>query len=228
MTASLSPAMQRCLRSAAEDLRLSFDGWVEVPAIGDDTRRFGHRDNEALLVTVRCAGSQWEWSAGSVLPAGAQQPWCRVHDQAVEVCGNERTALLSALHLAGDDMQEAASCATATLHARLEAITRHRGLDLFVTPAEPGGGAATDPVTPRAIVWAITARDQAGKENIADVRACGEHEARMAYLRGAPGAEILLIEPQLAVLPTTSPAARAALRRWLVREAPGTAALLGV
>ena len=228
MTPLLSPAMQLCLRSAAEDLRLSLDGWVEVPAIGDDTRRFGHRDNEALLVTVRCAGSQWEWSAGSALPPGAQQPWCRVHDQAVEVCGNERTALLSALHLAGDDMQEAAGCATATLHARLEAITRHRGLDLFVTPAEPGGGAATDPVTPRAIVWTITARDQAGEENVAEVRACGEHEAQMAYLRGAPDAEILLIEPQLAVLPTTSPEARAALRRWLVREAPGTAALLGV
>ena len=163
MTPLLSPAMQLCLRSAAEDLRLSLDGWVEVPAVGDDTRRFGHRDNEALLVTVRCAGSQWEWSAGSALAPGAQQPWCRVHDHAVEVCGNERTALLSALHLAGDDMQEAAGCATATLHARLETITRHRGLDLFVTPAEPGGGAAPDPVTPRAIVWAITARDRLGE-----------------------------------------------------------------
>lgn len=159
---------------------------------------------------------------------GAQQPWCRVHDQAVEVCGNERTALLSALHLAGDDMQEAAGCATATLHARLDTITRHRGLDLFVTPAEPGGGAATEPATPCAIVWTITTRDRAGEETVAEVRACGEHEARMAYLRGAPDAEVLLIEPRLAVLPTTSPEARTALRRWLVREAPGTAALLGV
>ncbi|BFL66287.1 hypothetical protein [Roseomonas mucosa] len=228
MTALRSPATQRCLRSAAEDLRLSLDGWVEVPAMQDDTRCFGHRDNEALLITVRCAGNQWEWSAASALPPGAQQPWCRVHEQGVEVCDNERTALLSALHLAGDDMREAAGCATATLHARLETITRHRGLDLFVTPAEPGGGAAPDPATPRPIIWAITARDEAGNETVGEVRACGEHEARMAYLRGAPAAEVLLIEPRLAVLPTTSPEARAALRHWLVREAPGTAALLGI
>ena len=50
----------------------------------------------------------------------------------------------------------------------------------------------------------------------------------MAYLRSAPEAEVLLIEPRLAAVPPASPEMRAALRRWLVSEAPGTAALLSV
>lgn len=228
MTTPLPEPLRRCLRSAAEDLRLSEEGWVEVPTQGPThTRSFGHRDNPSVLLTATSSGGRWAWSAGSGLGAGSQMPWCRIHEQQVELCGNERSALLAALRVAGDDMTEASLCATATLHARLEVIVRHHGLDLFVAPAEPGGGAAPEPLVPCQQAWTVTARGGDGEEFTSEVRANGEHEARMLFLREQPEAEVLLIDPKLARVPSASPETRAALRQWLSHECPTLAALIG-
>ena len=203
----MTTLLERVLRSAAEDLGLSPQGWTALDGDLLNGQSFRHPDRPSLVIEVVCDGQAWSWSTGGsdrderpVLLTASGQPWACVHDLAIGLHADARAALLAALAVAGDDLREARLCSTAMLHTRLAAVTGRRGTDVFVAPVKVVPGRETAPAAPRALVWDYRSVIPDGTEVSGTVVATDEVTAEDLAVHTCPVLHLISLRPRLAGL----------------------------
>ena len=223
--------VERALRSAAEDLGLSPDGWSRIRGDSGTSQTFRHTARPALVVEVSIDGPDWSWRASLAKshrqPAlGPAQPWACIDGLAVRVSSSQRGALRDALAVAGDKIAEANACSTAMLQTRLDVLVSRRGLDLFVAPVQHLGGRQAEPAAPLRLDWSYRGQTPDGGDVAGVVQGADEAEAIEAVEHLWAGLDLLELSPRLARLAPLSSAARRAAERGLRRagarwSAPG-------
>lgn len=231
----MSTLVERALRSAAEDLGLSPDGWSTIEGHPGTGRAFRHRDKPTLVVEVSTDEHSWSWTAGNAssgarmkAPPTITQRWACVHGLLVRECVDERAALLDALTIAGDDLEEARACSTVMLHTRLETLTCRRGVDVFVAAVRYVEVTAEEPAEPLRLTWDYRGAVPNGDDVAGQVIATDEAAAQELAEQRHPGLDLISLEPRLAGLrrlPVTP--ARIALERSqpgprIARDVPTT------
>ena len=231
----MSTLVERALRSAAEDLGLSPDGWSPIKGYPGTGHAFRHRDKPSPVVEVSTDEHSWCWTAGNsgsgprqmVRPAVTQR-WVCVHGLMVRDCADVRAALLDALVIAGDDFEEARACSTAMLHTRLETLSCRRGVDVFVAPVQRVETLAEEPARPLDLAWDYRGRVPSGDDVAGAVTAAEEAAAQKLAEQLHPGLDLLSLEPRLAGLrPLPITPARMALERSLPSLRSARAVLIG-
>ncbi|MBI0536970.1 hypothetical protein D9599_15475 [Roseomonas sp. KE2513] len=220
----MSTLIERGLRSAAEDLGLSPDGWSPIEGYPGTGHAFRHCDKPSLVVEVSTDEHSWSWTAGNSgsgprlkAPPAVTQRWACVHGLLVRDCADARAALLDALTIAGDDLEEARACSTIMLHTRLETLTCRRGVDVFVAPIEHVGTSTEEPAQPLRLTWDYRGAVPNGDDVAGEVVAADEMTAQELAQQRHPGLDLISLEPRLAglrSLPVTP--ARIALERSLI------------
>ena len=232
----MSTLVERALRSAAEDLGLSPDGWSPIEGYPGTGHAFRHRDKPSLVVEASTDEHSWSWTAGNSgggprlkAPSVITQRWACVHGLQVRECIDVRAALLDALAIAGDDLEEARTCSTAMLHTRLETLTCRRGVDVFVAAVQHVETAAEEPAEPLRLIWDYRGAVPNGDDVAGEVTAADEAAAQELTEQRHRGLDLISLEPRLAGLrPLPVTPARLALERSLpslrvARDVPITA-----
>ncbi|TPG55914.1 hypothetical protein EAH89_13320 [Roseomonas nepalensis] len=222
----MSTLIERALRSAAEDLGLSNDGWSPIQGFPGTGHAFRHADRPALVVEVSANDHGWGWSVGQTesgprrrANAGVAQRWACVHKLIVRESPNSRAALLDALAIAGDDLLEARSCSTEMLHTRLDVLVCRKGLELFVAPVQRLDAAPAEPVEPLRLEWSYRGTASVGDAVTGTVQASNEVEAVEAFERLHPGADLAELTPRMAGLAPVLPIARQLAEEGMRRAA---------
>ncbi|MDU7519877.1 MAG: hypothetical protein E7K72_00550 [Roseomonas mucosa] len=219
----MSTLVERALRSAAEDLGLSPDGWSPIEGYPGTAHASRHHDNPSLVVEASTDEHSWSWTAGNasseprlkVSPTITQR-WACVHGLQVRECVDERAALLDALAIAGDDLTEARACSTVMLHTRLETLSCRRGVDVFVAAVQHVEVTAEEPAEPLQLTWDYRGAVPNGDDVAGQVIAADEVAAQELAEQRHPGLDLISLEPRLAGLrPLPVTPARIALERSL-------------
>ena len=205
--------VERALRSAAEDLGLSPDGWSRIRGDSGTSQAFRHTARPALVVEVSMDGPGWSWTASLAKshrqPAlGPAQPWACIDGLAVRVSPSQRGALLDALAIAGDNIAEANACSTAMLQTRLDVLVSPRGFDLFVAPVQNLDRRQAEPAAPLRLDWSYRGQTPDGDDVAGVVQGADEAEAIEAVERLWAGLDLMELSPRLAGLAPLSSAAR--------------------
>lgn len=225
----MSTLIERALRSAAEDLGLSPDGWTVIEDYPGTGHAFNHRDKHSLVVEVSTDEHSWSWTVGNSgggprlkPPSAGTQRWACVHGLQVRECVDERAALLDALAIAGDVLMEARACSTVMLHTRLETLSCRRGVDVFVAAVRYVEVTAEEPTEPLRLSWDYRGAVPNGDDVAGQVIAADEAAAQELAEQRHPGLDLISLEPRLAGLrPLPVTPARIALERSL--PGPGIA-----
>jgi hypothetical protein len=222
----MSTLVERALRSAAEDLGLSTDGWSPIQGFPGTGHAFRHADRPALMIEVSTDDSGWGWSVGQSgsgprrqANTGVDQRWACVHEMIVRESPSRRAALLDALAIAGDDLTEAGVCSTEMLHTRLGVLVCRKGLELVVAPVQHLDTVPAEPAEPLRLRWSYRGTTPAGADVAGNVEASNEAEAVDAVERLHPGAELTELTPGMAGLSPVLPVARRLAEEGMRRAA---------
>ena len=210
----MSTLVERALRSAAEDLGLSTDGWSPIRGFPGTGHAFRHADRPALMVEVSTDDHGWGWSVGQSgsgprrrANPDVSQRWACIHKLIVRESPDSRAALLDALAIAGDDLAEAGACSTEMLHTRLDVLVCRKGLELFVAPVQHLDTASAEPAEPLSLQWSDRGTTPVGADVAGTVEASNEAEAVEAVERLHPGSDLAELTPGMAGLAPVLPVA---------------------